>query len=69
MMQKFGRFCTVRGLEDGPTGQQSVNRSRRDGGRNGFRCTINEAKQGTYYVLIKGYTADFGTTYTMSSGQ
>jgi vibriolysin len=32
-------------------------------------CTINGAKQGTYYVLIKGYTAYSGTTYTVSSGQ
>lgn len=32
-------------------------------------CTINGAKQGTYYVLIKGYTAYSGTTYTASSGQ
>ncbi|WP_241758903.1 M4 family metallopeptidase [Pyxidicoccus parkwayensis] len=32
-------------------------------------CTINGAKQGTYYVLIKGYTAYSGVTYTVSSGQ
>ena len=32
-------------------------------------CTINGAKQGTYYVLIKGYTAYSGTTYTVSAGQ
>ena len=32
-------------------------------------CTINGAKQGTYYVLIKGYTAFSGVTYTVSSGQ
>ncbi|OJT27303.1 bacillolysin [Archangium sp. Cb G35] len=32
-------------------------------------CTINGAKQGTYYVLIKGYTAYSGTTYKASSGQ
>nr|QKW93896.1 matrix-associated zinc metalloprotease FibA [Vitiosangium cumulatum] len=32
-------------------------------------CTINGAKQGTYYVLIKGYTAYSGTTFTVSSGQ
>ncbi|WP_375768173.1 M4 family metallopeptidase [Archangium gephyra] len=32
-------------------------------------CTINGAKQGTYYVLIKGYSAYSGTTYTVSSGQ
>jgi bacillolysin len=31
-------------------------------------CTINGAKQGTYYVLIKGYTAYSGVTYTVSSG-
>jgi len=32
-------------------------------------CTINGAKQGTYYVLIKGYTAYSGVTYTVSYGQ
>ena len=32
-------------------------------------CTINGAKQGTYYVLIKGYTAYSGVTYTVSSGK
>lgn len=32
-------------------------------------CTINGAKPGTYYVLIKGYTAYSGVTYTVSSGQ
>ena len=32
-------------------------------------CTINGAKQGTYYVLIKAYTAFSGVTYTVSSGQ
>ncbi|MBN1203945.1 MAG: M4 family metallopeptidase [Myxococcaceae bacterium] len=32
-------------------------------------CTINGAKQGTYYVLIRGYTAYSGVTYTVSSGQ
>ncbi|KFA93995.1 M4 family metallopeptidase [Archangium violaceum] len=32
-------------------------------------CTINGAKLGTYYVLIKGYTAYSGTTYKASSGQ
>ncbi|HEX5748651.1 MAG TPA: M4 family metallopeptidase [Archangium sp.] len=32
-------------------------------------CTINGAKQGTYYVLIKGYTAYSGVTYKASSGQ
>ncbi len=32
-------------------------------------CTINAAKQGTYYVLIKGYSAYSGSTYTVSSGQ
>lgn len=31
-------------------------------------CTILGAKQGTYYVLIKGYTAYSGVTYTVSSG-
>ncbi|QRO00794.1 M4 family metallopeptidase [Archangium violaceum] len=31
-------------------------------------CTINGAKQGTYYVLIKGYTAYSGTTFKVSSG-
>jgi len=31
-------------------------------------CTINGAKQGTYYVLIKGYSAYSGVTYTVSSG-
>jgi vibriolysin len=31
-------------------------------------CTISGAKQGTYYVLIKGYTAYSGTTYKVSSG-
>jgi vibriolysin len=32
-------------------------------------CTINGAKQGTYYVLIKGYSAYSGVTYKVSSGQ
>ena len=32
-------------------------------------CTINGAKQGTYYVLIKGYSAYSGSTYKVSSGQ
>ncbi|MCY1076706.1 M4 family metallopeptidase [Archangium lansingense] len=32
-------------------------------------CTINGAKQGTYYVLIKAYTAFSGVTYKVSSGQ
>jgi bacillolysin len=32
-------------------------------------CVINGAKQGTYYVLIKGYTAYSGATYKVSSGQ
>jgi vibriolysin len=32
-------------------------------------CTINGAKAGTYYVLVKGYTAYSGVTYTVSSGQ
>jgi vibriolysin len=32
-------------------------------------CTIIGAQQGTYYVLIKGYTAYSGVTYTVSSGQ
>jgi hypothetical protein len=32
-------------------------------------CTITGAKQGTYYVLIKGYSAYSGSTYTVSSGQ
>lgn len=32
-------------------------------------CTINGAKQGTYYVLIQGYSAYSGVTWTVSSGQ
>ncbi|NOK17290.1 M4 family metallopeptidase [Corallococcus carmarthensis] len=32
-------------------------------------CTINAAQQGTYYVLIRGYTAFSGATFTVSSGQ
>ncbi|RKH45605.1 M4 family metallopeptidase [Corallococcus sicarius] len=32
-------------------------------------CTLSPAKQGTYYVLIKGYTAYSGTTFKVSSGQ
>jgi vibriolysin len=32
-------------------------------------CTINGAKQGTYYVMIKAYTAFSGVTYKVSSGQ
>ncbi len=32
-------------------------------------CVINGAKQGTYYVLIKGYSAYSGVTYKVSSGQ
>ncbi|KFE62714.1 M4 family metallopeptidase [Hyalangium minutum] len=32
-------------------------------------CIINAPKAGTYYVLIKGYTAYSGVTYTVSSGQ
>ncbi|RKH10657.1 bacillolysin [Corallococcus sp. CA053C] len=32
-------------------------------------CTLNPAKQGTYYVLIKGYTAYSGATFKVSSGQ
>ncbi|MBZ4421417.1 M4 family metallopeptidase [Myxococcus sp. RHSTA-1-4] len=32
-------------------------------------CTITGAKQGTYYVLIRGYTAYSGVTWTVSSGQ
>ncbi|MBZ4336518.1 M4 family metallopeptidase [Corallococcus sp. AS-1-12] len=32
-------------------------------------CTINAAQSGTYYVLIRGYTAYSGATFTVSSGQ
>jgi vibriolysin len=32
-------------------------------------CTINGAQSGTYYVLIKGYTAYSGVTFNASSGQ
>ncbi|WP_375756371.1 M4 family metallopeptidase [Corallococcus exercitus] len=32
-------------------------------------CTINAAQSGTYYVLIRGYSAFSGTTFTVSSGQ
>ncbi len=32
-------------------------------------CTITGAKQGTYYVLLSGYSAFSGSTYTVSSGQ
>jgi Zn-dependent metalloprotease len=32
-------------------------------------CTINGAQTGTYYVLIKGYTAYSGVTFKVSSGQ
>ncbi|MBZ4377398.1 M4 family metallopeptidase [Corallococcus sp. AS-1-6] len=32
-------------------------------------CTINAAQSGTYYVLIRGYTAFSGATFTVSSGQ
>ncbi|MFL5355946.1 M4 family metallopeptidase [Archangium sp.] len=32
-------------------------------------CTINGAKSGTYYVMIKAYTAFSGVTYKVSSGQ
>ncbi len=32
-------------------------------------CTITGAKQGTYYVLLSGYAAFSGSTYTVSSGQ
>ncbi|MFP2895981.1 M4 family metallopeptidase [Corallococcus sp. 4LFB] len=32
-------------------------------------CTINAAQSGTYYVLIRGYTAYSGSTFTVSSGQ
>jgi Zn-dependent metalloprotease len=32
-------------------------------------CTINGAQSGTYYVLIKGYTAYSGVTFKVSSGQ
>jgi vibriolysin len=39
------------------------------GATNDESCTINGAKQGTYYVLIKGYTAYSGATYKVSSGQ
>jgi vibriolysin len=39
------------------------------GATNTETCTITGAKQGTYYVLIKGYTAYSGATYTVSSGQ
>jgi vibriolysin len=31
-------------------------------------CTINGAQQGTYYVLIRGYTAYSGSTFKVSSG-
>jgi vibriolysin len=39
------------------------------GATNDETCTINGAKQGTYYVLIRGYTAFSGATYKVSSGQ
>jgi vibriolysin len=39
------------------------------GATNDEMCTINGAKQGTYYVLIKGYSAYSGATYTVSYGQ
>jgi vibriolysin len=32
-------------------------------------CIINAPKSGTYYILIKGYTAYSGVTYTVSSAQ
>ncbi|RKG86991.1 bacillolysin [Corallococcus sp. CA049B] len=32
-------------------------------------CTINGAQSGTYYVLIRGYSAFSGATFTVSSGQ
>ncbi|RKH55873.1 M4 family metallopeptidase [Corallococcus llansteffanensis] len=39
------------------------------GASNDESCTLNPAKQGTYYVLIRGYTAYSGTTFKVSSGQ
>jgi vibriolysin len=39
------------------------------GANNNESCTINPARQGTYYVLIKGYTAYSGATWKVSSGQ
>nr|WP_242544954.1 M4 family metallopeptidase [Corallococcus sp. NCSPR001] len=32
-------------------------------------CTLNGAQSGTYYVLIRGYSAFSGATFTVSSGQ
>ncbi|MGE6756772.1 M4 family metallopeptidase [Corallococcus interemptor] len=32
-------------------------------------CTINAAQSGTYYVLIRAYSAFSGSTFTVSSGQ
>ncbi|MCY1035937.1 M4 family metallopeptidase [Corallococcus sp. BB11-1] len=39
------------------------------GASNNETCTLNPAKQGTYYVLIRGYTAFSGATFQVSSGQ
>lgn len=38
------------------------------GATNDESCTLNPAKQGTYYVLIRGYSAFSGATFTVSSG-
>ncbi|QAT82406.1 bacillolysin [Corallococcus coralloides] len=39
------------------------------GASNDETCTINGAQSGTYYVLIRGYSAFSGATFTVSSGQ
>ncbi|WP_304984926.1 M4 family metallopeptidase [Corallococcus sp. CA047B] len=39
------------------------------GASNDESCTLNPAKQGTYYVLIRGYSAFSGATFQVSSGQ
>ncbi|MHA7627934.1 M4 family metallopeptidase [Corallococcus sp. M7] len=39
------------------------------GASNDETCTINGAQSGTYYVLIRGYSAFSGSTFTVSSGQ
>jgi hypothetical protein len=47
----------------------SVYDCRSAGANNNETCTINNAQNGTYYVMINAYAAYSAMSYTASSGQ